>query len=98
MAERFLHINVAFYPVIVLLIVYRYTVQGMGFSTLAMLAGVSELIGRGVASFGLTALWGFVGVSLASPLAWILATIILIFCYRYAIHKVQDRISIMRQV
>lgn len=94
-AELFLRINVAFYPVIVLLIVFRYTVQGMGFSTLAMLAGVSELIGRGVAAFWLTAVWGFVGVSLASPLAWILATAILIVCYRYGIRKLEERIAIM---
>lgn len=98
MAQQYLRINVSFYPVIVLLIVFRYTVQGMGFSTLAMLAGVSELIGRGVAAFGLTAIWGLVGVSLASPLAWILATIILIFCYRYAMRKIHDRVAIMKRV
>lgn len=98
MAQTFLRINVAFYPVIVLLIVYRYTVQGMGFSTLAMLAGVCELIGRGVASFGFAAIWGFIGVSLASPTAWVLATLVLIFCYRYGMHKLQDRVSIMKRV
>lgn len=97
MAQQYLRINAAFYPVIVLLIVYRYTVQGMGFSTLAMLAGVSELAGRAVASFGLTALWGFIGVSLASPTAWIFATIILLFCYRYASRKVSERAAIMKR-
>ena len=97
MAQQYLRINAAFYPVIVLLIVYRYTVQGMGFSTLAMLAGVSELAGRAVASFGPDRSVGFYRVSLASPTAWIFATIILLFCYRYASRKVSERAAIMKR-
>ena len=40
--ELFLHISVSFFPVLGLLCILRYTIQGMGYTNLAMLSGVSE--------------------------------------------------------
>ena len=44
--ELFLHISVSFFPVLGLLCILRYTIQGVGYTNLAMLSGVSEMIAR----------------------------------------------------
>ena len=56
-------------------------IQGMGFSRLAIFAGVFELIGRGVIGIVFVPIFGFQGACLASPLAWILADSFLIPAY-----------------
>ena len=53
----------------------------MGFSVLAIAAGVLELIARGLAGIALVPVWGFFGASLGSPLAWIFADAFLIPAY-----------------
>ena len=40
----FLHVSVTFFPVLGLLCILRYTIQGAGFTNLAMLSGVSEMV------------------------------------------------------
>lgn len=60
------------------LMVFRNTLQGMGYSLHAVLSGVGELAGRAVgsalavASLGFASL-GFAGICLANPIAWGLA-------------------------
>lgn len=65
------------------LMIFRNTLQGMGYSVHAVLSGVAELIGRSLG--GLFAVWGlgFVGISIANPLAWGLALIYCFFMVRY---------------
>ena len=52
------------------LMIFRNTLQGLGYSTMAVISGVGELIGRSfggcLALHGL----GFLGISLANPIAW----------------------------
>ena len=50
-------------------------IQGMGFSTFAILAGVFEMIARALAGLVLVPKFGFLGACFASPLAWIFADI-----------------------
>ena len=56
-------------------------IQGMGFSRLAIFAGVFELVGRAFIGFVLVPAFGFIGACFASPLAWLLADIFLIPAY-----------------
>ena len=44
----FLTINAAFYLLLALVNIVRFTIQGMGFSYLAILAGVCEMVARSV--------------------------------------------------
>ena len=44
--ELFLHISVSFFPVLGLLCILQYTIQGVGYTNLAMLSGVSEMIAQ----------------------------------------------------
>ena len=44
--ELFLNISASFFPILGLLCILRYTIQGAGYTNLAMLSGVSEMIAR----------------------------------------------------
>ena len=58
--------------------ILRFSIQGMGFSNLAILAGVMEMFARmGVATLLVPAI-GYTGACFASPAAWICADLFLI--------------------
>ena len=65
---------------------FRFTIQGMGHTSLAMISGVLEMIGRVIAAVFLSRLLGFTGIALGNTIAWILADCFLIpaffICYR----------------
>ncbi|MCR4821517.1 MAG: MATE family efflux transporter [Treponema sp.] len=69
----------------------RFMIQGMGFSKLAILAGVFELVGRGVIAVLIVPLFGFEGACFASPLAWLLADLFLLPAYFYSRKKLFKR-------
>lgn len=81
LAQMYMVIQVAFYPLLTLVNVVRFAIQGMGFSMFAVIAGVLEMIARSVAALALVPPLGFLGVCLGSPLAWILADAFLIPAY-----------------
>jgi putative MATE family efflux protein len=92
--DRFLKINSIFYIPLGLIMVYRNSVQGLEFGVPAMLAGVFELVGRGAVCFGLLDIMGFNAVSIASPVAWIAADILLIPTYYIALHIIKKRLAL----
>ena len=71
--EQFLHISCLFFPAVGLLCILRYAIQGVGFSNLAMLSGVSEMIARILVSLYAVPAFGFLGVCFGDPLAWVAA-------------------------
>lgn len=77
----FLMANGITYWLLVLVNCVRFMIQGMGFSRLAIFAGVFELIGRGLIGIVFVPLLGFPGACLASPLAWVLADAFLLPAY-----------------
>ena len=81
LAQQYMLVNVAFYPLLTLVNVVRFAIQGMGFSGFAIIAGVLEMIARSLAGITLVPALGFLGVSLGAPLAWILADLFLIPAY-----------------
>lgn len=91
--ELFLIINAAFYFPLLLVNVVRFLIQGMGFSKLAILAGVCEMAARTIAGFGLVPLFGYVAVCFASPLAWIAADIFLIVSYKRIIRTLRKQMG-----
>lgn len=64
---------------------YRNGIQGMGFGLLPMMAGVAELVGRGVVAVVASRQRSYIGVCLASPAAWVLAGGLLLVMYFYVI-------------
>jgi len=78
---RFQRINCAFFCVIAVLFVIRNSVQGLGYALPAMFAGVCELVGRSVMTFGFVPLLGFDAVCIAGPLSWFLADVFLLIVF-----------------
>lgn len=83
----------AFYILLAFVNIVRYMIQGMGFSALAVLAGVCEMVARGIAGLFLVPVLGFTGVCLASPLAWLLADAFLFPAYIHVRRKLDKMIG-----
>lgn len=62
---------------------YRNGIQGMGYGLLPMMAGVAELVGRGIVAVIAAGKKSYIGVCMASPIAWIFAAVLLIVMYFY---------------
>ncbi len=75
-------IGIFFIPLAVVNI-YRNGIQGLGYGLLPMMAGVAELIGRGVVAVIAGAKRSYPGVCLACPAAWVLAGGLLIVMYYF---------------
>lgn len=84
--QQFLFWNGISYIMLTLLLVFRNTLQGMGYATLAMAAGVMEMIARSIVAFCLVAPFGYFAVCFANPIAWLFAILFLIPAY-FAIRK-----------
>lgn len=82
-----------FYWLLSLLFIYRYTLQGLGHSLIPTIAGIMELIMRVIAAFVLSKYLGFIGIVLASPLAWIGAVIPLSIAY----HKRKNKLDVQQK-
>ena len=87
--NRYLVISAAFFFPLALVNIVRFMIQGMGFSTFAILAGVFEMVARTLAGLFLVPYFGFVGACFASPLAWIFADIFLIPAYIHVRRKLE---------
>ena len=80
-ARRMLLANSVCYPLLTLVNVVRFMIQGMGFGRLAMIAGLMEMVARTAVGFALVPAIGFLGACFASPAAWIMADLFLIPAY-----------------
>ncbi len=69
------------YPLLALIFIFRNSLQGLGFSNSAMLAGVAELVARSTVAFGFVGTFGYNAVCFAHPLAWLFADLILLPLY-----------------
>lgn len=90
-AKQFLFIQSCFYFPLALVNIFRFTIQGMGFSVFAIVAGIMEMIARSVVAFTLVPSIGFDGACFASPLAWILADIFLVPAFFYVYKKLSSK-------
>lgn len=71
----------------------RNGIQGMGYGILPMLAGVAELSGRGITAVIAASKESYLGTCLASPMAWIVASLLLIFMYFYVMKDTEKKLS-----
>lgn len=90
-AKQILVWTAAFHFPLALVNIIRFAIQGIGYSEVAILAGVCEMIARAVAGFILVPELGFLGACVASPLAWIFADVFLIIAYIKIIKKVEKK-------
>lgn len=93
-STQFLIIVSAFYCLLTLVNTVRFTIQGMGFSSLAIIAGVMEMIARGIAGMLLVPAFGYLGACYSSPLAWLLADAFLIPAFFLCKRKVARHLEV----
>ena len=92
MGRQYLFWNSVFFVPLGALIVWRYTIQGLGFSSLAMLAGVAEMIARTAVAIILVPILGYFGAELANPAAWVAACLFLYPAYRWTCRQLDNRL------
>lgn len=93
----FLHISALFFPVLGVLCILRYSIQGAGYTRLAMFSGVSEMIARILVSVVAVPLWGYWAVCFGDPTAWVFADLFLVPAFVYVYRRlcsIVDRESI----
>ncbi|MBQ9984106.1 MAG: MATE family efflux transporter [Lachnospiraceae bacterium] len=83
--------NSAFYVALAFVNIVRFMIQGLGYSTFAILAGVCEMFARGIAGVFLVPNFGFLFVALASPFAWICADAFLIPAYLQVMNRLKRK-------
>ena len=93
-STQFLIIVSAFYCLLTLVNTVRFTIQGMGFSSLAIIAGVMEMIARGIAGMLLVPVFGYLGACYSSPLAWLFADAFLIPAFFFCKRKVARQLEV----
>lgn len=90
-AQTFLRVNSAAYLLLLCVNVFRFCIQGMGYSLFAILAGVFEMVARSIMGFGFVPKFGFFAVCFANPLAWLMADLFLIPAYALCLRRVKRR-------
>lgn len=93
LARQFLVVNASFYVPLAFVNIVRFMIQGMGFSQIAVYAGVSELVARGVVALCLVPHFGYDAVCFANPVAWVLADMFLIPAFFVCFNIIQRRIK-----
>ncbi len=77
-SQHFMRVTSLCYPVLGVLVVFRYSLQSIGFTKVAMLSGVNELLARMLVSVYLVPAFGFAGVCWGDPSAWLSADLFLV--------------------
>ena len=88
-AREFLFWNSVFYIPLAVLIVYRYSIQGLGYSGLAMFAGVAEMFARAMVGFAMVPVFGYWAGCIASPVAWLFACAFLLPAYHFVMARLE---------
>ena len=89
LTRRFIMASALFYIPLTGVNVYRFCIQGMGFSVFAILAGVFEMLARTLVAILLIPHIGFNGACLAYPAACIAADLFLIPAFIHCCNKLK---------
>lgn len=91
-AAEFMRIACYFYPCLGLLTIFRYSIQGLGYSNLSMMSGVMEMIARCGVSLWLVPAFAWTGVCYGDPVAWVMADMFLLPAYWWLFKHLKKRI------
>ncbi|MDC7280371.1 MATE family efflux transporter [Butyrivibrio fibrisolvens] len=90
-AMMFLLANAITYTLLAAVNIFRFAIQGMGFSTFAIYSGVMEMIARILVAFTFVPMIGYAGAIWASPIAWLFAVFFLIPGFYYCCKKLDKK-------
>lgn len=91
-AAEFMRIACYFYPCLGLLTIFRYSIQGLGYSNLSMMSGVMEMIARCGVSLWLVPAFMWTGVCYGDPMAWVMADMFLLPAFWWLFKHLKKRI------
>lgn len=89
-AVLFLHVAAVFFPLVGILCILRYSIQGAGFTNLAMFSGVAEMIARILVSVTAVPIWGYLAVCFGDSTAWLFADLFLIPAFFFVYKKIRQ--------
>ena len=92
MGFRYLKFNAAMYIPLLFVNILRLCIQGMGFTRVAMFAGLSEMLARTVVALWVVPAAGYTGACLANPAAWVMADMFLFPCYFRLMRSLRGRL------
>lgn len=81
------------FPFLTFILTFRFTIQGMGFSTFAMGAGILEMIARCFVGIVLPKYLGFRSICISSPAAWLTADLFLIPAFFFCRYRLKKQFS-----
>lgn len=81
--------NALFYIPLAFVNIVRFLIQGMGYSQIAIIAGICEMAARTFVGFMLVPQLGFKAACIASPVAWVMADMFLFPAYFIIIKKMK---------
>jgi len=90
-ATLYLNVVMGFAFLLAIVLIYRNTIQGLGYSNAAMLAGLMELVGRAFVALVLVRFFKFYGASFANPIAWVCADALLLPLYFRIVKRYEAR-------
>ena len=96
-AQTYLILNAVAYILLVIVNVFRFTIQGMGFSIFAIWAGVFEMVARILGAWILVPMFGYTGACMGNAVAWIFADIFLIPAYIYSRKKLGKQMRYLEE-
>ena len=89
LAQQYINMGSYFYFILSILFLFRNSLQGLGYSAVAMFAGFFELAARAVMGFGFVNSIGYSAACIANPIAWVAADLFLIPAYFIVMKKVK---------
>lgn len=97
MAQQFLLVNASLYIPLLFVNILRFTIQGVGFTTVAMIAGLMELVGRAFVAIVLVPVFGYNAAVWANPVAWIMADVFLFPCLITVLKRLENCFRLTHQ-
>nr|WP_268871950.1 MATE family efflux transporter [Liquorilactobacillus uvarum] len=79
------------------LFILRFTLQGLNYNLLPMVAGLIELLMRTLAAVILVGILGYIGICLSAPLAWLGGISTLIYRFWKAIRQVEQMAQLKKR-
>ena len=92
-AAQFMRIACYFYPCLGLLTIFRYSIQGLGYSNLSMMSGVMEMIARCGVSLWLVPAFAWTGVCYGDPVAWVMADMFLLPAFWWLFRHLKKKVA-----
>jgi len=87
----YMKITSAFYFILGVNFVVRFTLVGLGETMMPLLVGIMEIVVRSVSAFLLIKYFGFTGMAFVSPLCWLTSTLFVCIMCPILLRKIERK-------